>query len=466
MIARRLTLLAAALTLAGCASLSPDGGFSPVAQTAKERLGADITWARTDAERDAVSARVSELLRQPLSADGAVQVALLNNKGLQAAFYELGISDADRVQATRLANPGFSFGRLQRGDKVEIDRGIHLNLARLLTLPLATEMEARRFRQTQGEVTLQVLSLASQTRKAHVQAVAATEAVRYQQQVQEAADAGAELAKRMAAVGNWNKLQQAREQGFYADATLNLARALQAQSVARERLTRLMGLWGAQTAFTLPERLPDLPKVPQDLPEVERTALAQRLDVQAARLGAQQTASNLGLTRATRFVNVLEVGAVHNSLSNAPPQRGYEIGFELPLFDWGTARVAKAEAIYMQAVQRAADTAINARSEVRQAYLGYRSQFEIARHHRDEIVPLKKRIAEENLLRYNGMLIGVFELLADTRSQIASVNAYIDALRDFWLAQAELDMALIGKPSLTAMPADATPAIDNGANAH
>ena len=466
MIARRLTLLAAALILAGCASLSPDGGFSPVAQTAKERLGADITWARTDAERDAVSARVSELLRQPLSADGAVQVALLNNKGLQAAFYELGISDADRVQATRLANPGFSFGRLQRGDKVEIDRGIHLNLARLLTLPLATEMEARRFRQTQGEVTLQVLSLASQTRKAHVQAVAATEAVRYQQQVQEAADAGAELAKRMAAVGNWNKLQQAREQGFYADATLNLARALQAQSVARERLTRLMGLWGAQTAFTLPERLPDLPKVPQDLPEVERTALAQRLDVQAARLGAQQTASNLGLTRATRFVNVLEVGAVHNSLSNAPPQRGYEIGFELPLFDWGTARVAKAEAIYMQAVQRAADTAINARSEVRQAYLGYRSQFEIARHHRDEIVPLKKRIAEENLLRYNGMLIGVFELLADTRSQIASVNAYIDALRDFWLAQAELDMALIGKPSLTAMPADATPAIDNGANAH
>ena len=463
---RRVTLLAAALTLAGCASLSPDGGFSPVAQTAKDRLGVDIAWARTDAERDAVSTRVSELLRQPLTADGAVQVALLNNKGLQAAFYELGISDAERVQATRLANPGFSFSRLQRGDEVEINRGIHINLARLLTLPLATEMEARRFRQTQGEVTLQVLGLASQTRKAHVQAVAATEAVRYQQQVQEAADAGAELAKRMAAVGNWNKLQQAREQGFYADATLNLARAMQAQNVARERLTRLMGLWGAQTAFTLPERLPDLPKAPQDLPDVERTALAQRLDVQAARLGAEQTAKNLGLTQATRFVNVLEVGAVHNSLSNAPPQRGYEIGFELPLFDWGTARVAKAEAIYMQAVQRAAETAINARSEVRQAYLGYRSQFEMARHHRDEIVPLKKRIAEENLLRYNGMLIGVFELLADTRSQIASVNAYIDALRDFWLAQAELDMALIGKPSLTAMPADATPAMDNGANAH
>ena len=224
-----------------------------------------------------------------------------------------------------------------------------------------------------------------------------------------------------------------------------------------------MGLWGAQTAFTLPERLPDLPKAPQDLPDVERTALAQRLDVQAARLGAEQTAKNLGLTQATRFVNVLEVGAVRNSLSTAPPQRGYEIGFELPLFDWGTARVAKAEAIYMQAVQRAAETAINARSEVRQAYRGYRSQFEMARHHRDEIVPLKKRIAEENLLRYNGMLLGVFELLADARAQIASVNNAIVALRDFWVARSDLDMALIGRPSLSMPSGPAITAVPGGA---
>ena len=131
--------------------------------------------------------------------------------------------------------------------------------------------------------------------------------------------------------------------------------------------------------------------------------------------------------------------------------RGYTISLELPIFDWGTARVAKAEAIYMQSVNRAAQTAINARSEVRQANKGYRSSFEIARHFRDEIVPLKKRISEENLLRYNGMLIGVFELLADARSQIGSVQGYIAALRDFWIAQAELDMALIGKPSMSAM---------------
>jgi outer membrane protein TolC len=133
-------------------------------------------------------------------------------------------------------------------------------------------------------------------------------------------------------------------------------------------------------------------------------------------------------------------------------KKGYEVSFELPLFDWGSARVARAEAQYMQAIDLAAEAAINARSEVREAYHGYRSSFELARHYRDEVVPIRKRISDENLLRYNGMLIGVFELLADARSQITSVNSYIESLRDFWIAQADLEMSLIGKPNLSIMP--------------
>ena len=133
------------------------------------------------------------------------------------------------------------------------------------------------------------------------------------------------------------------------------------------------------------------------------------------------------------------------------------MSFELPLFEWGTSRVARAEAIYMQSVNRAAQTAIEARSEVREAYGIYRSSYDIARHIRDEVVPLRKRISEENQLRYNGMLIGVFDLLADARAQVLGVNSYIEALRDFWLAQADLDMALVGKPSLSAMPISGTP---------
>ena len=455
----------ALIALSGCATFSSDGGFGTVEQTAKERLGKDVKWARTDADRDAIDKRVAQLLEQPLSADDAVQIALLNNRGLQASFAELGISEADRVQAGRLPNPGFSFGRLTQGSGVEIDRSIQFNLARLVMLPTVNQIESRRFEQTRGAVALSMLSLASETRKAYYVAIAAEETGRYMLQVQTAAEAGAELARRQTQAGNWNKLQQAREQSFYADAALNLARSEQTRGAARERLTRLMGLWGQQTQFRLPERLPDLPKAPNDLPDIEQTAMARRLDVQAAKLGTEQLAQNLGLTRATRFVNVLEVGVVRNSYRDAPSERGYTISVELPLFDWGDARVAKAEATYMQAVNRAAETAINARSEVRGAYANYRTSYDIARHFRDEIVPLKKRISEENQLRYNGMLIGVFELLADARSQITSVNGYIEALRDFWLAQADLDMALIGTPSMTAMPA-AMSTMDSGAAAH
>jgi outer membrane protein TolC len=282
-------------------------------------------------------------------------------------------------------------------------------------------------------------------------------------QVKQAAEASAELARRMEQVGNFTKLQRAREQVFYADAAQNLARAEQAQRSTRERLTRLLGAWGSQTQFTLPERLPDLPKDVMELPDIERTAMAQRLDVQGAKLAAEQTARNLGLTRTTRFINVLELGLVRNSSNEAPTQRGWEIGFELPLFDWGGARVARAEAVYMQTLHRAAETAVNARSEVREAYGAYRSAYDLARHQRDEVVPLNQRIAEENVLRYNGMLIGVFELLADARSQIASVNGSIQALRDFWIAQADLDMALIGKPSLAAAAGPAMAAEAAGA---
>ena len=464
---RLAALLLAAAALGGCASFSPDSGFSPVQEAAKQRLGKDLQWSRSQGDADTIERRVQELLAKPLSVDDAVQVALLNNRGLQARFQDLGITEAEVVQAGRLPNPGFSFGRLKQGDEIELERGLHVNLARLLAMPLVTRLEARRLEQVKAEVTMDMLSLASDTRKAYFQSLAAEESVRYMRQVKEVAEASAELARRMEAVGNFNKLARAREQAFYADASLGLARAEQAQRSSRERLIRLLGLWGGQTQFGLPARLPDLPDAPKDQPDIERLAMAQRLDVQAAKLGAEQTARNLGLTKTTRFINVLELGLVRNSSNEAPRQTGWEVGLELPLFDWGGARVARAEAVYMQALHRAAKTAIDARSEVREAYGNYRSAYDIARHQRDEIVPLKKRISEEQVLRYNGMLIGVFELLADARSQIASVNGYIESLRDFWLAQADLEMALIGKASMAAPVAGGgTPAAEAGGAPH
>jgi outer membrane protein TolC len=446
----RLLLWLAAAVLAGCAGVSPDAGFSKVQQTARSQLRKDLLMASADSDHERIAARVAEPLSRPLSADDTVQLALLNNRGLQADLQDLTIGDAERAHAGRLPNPGFSFSRLSRGEEREIERGLHLSLARLLALPWIQELEARRFEQTQAEVAMAVLTLAADTRKAWSRTVAAEEGVRYQREVMAAAVASAEPARRMAAVGNFSKLERAREQGFYADAALDLARALQARQASRERLIRLLGLWGGQTDIVLPERLPGLPA---------------EAAVQAARLHAAQTAKNLGLTRATGGINVLELGAVRNGSNEAPTQRGWEISLELPLFDAGDARSARAEAVYRRALHRAAATAIDARSEVHGAHANYRSAWDIARHHRDEIVPLHQQVADESLLRYNGMRIGVFGLLADARVQLASVNAAIEALRDFWLAQADLDMALIGKPGQSA-PGVPGPAAASAAPAH
>ena len=453
------------LLIAGCASFSPDGGFNSIEKTAKERIDKDLRWQRSDADRDATKKRVSELLQKPLSIDDAVQIALLNNRGLQASFDELGIAEADVVAAGRVPNPHFTLRRASHGDLYTIEQTLTFNLLSILTIPLKSQMETRHFEQTQRALTMEILRLASETRKAYILAVAAEENVRYMDKVKTVAESSAELARRMASVGNFNKLSQAREQGFYADAALNHARAAQSQVGAREKLIRLLGLWGTDIQFKLPERLPDLPANPDDLPNVEQVAMAQRLDVQAMKLSTESLAKNLGLSKATRFINALEIGPtrVLEGAKSDSYRKGFELSLEIPIFDWGSAKVAKAESLYMQSVNRLAEAAVNARSEVRESYQGYRVTYDIAKHFRDEIVPIRKRIAEENLLRYNGMLIGVFDLLADARAQITSVNGYIDALRDFWLAKADLDMAMIGKPNITSINSSAMMAGDGPA---
>jgi outer membrane protein TolC len=442
----RVPIAAAALLLLGaCVSLSDDAGFAKVQQAVKERTGADTKWTRSDGELDTVRGRVRELLAKPLGPSEAVQIALLNNPGLQASYAEVGIAEADLVQASRWRGPTLSFARLRRGEETEIERGVFFDVLGLLTIPLSTRASRSRLEATQQRAAGEGLRVALDARKAWFQAVAAQETAKYMEQVRESAEASAELARRMAGVGNFPKLTHAREQAFYADATAQLARARHNATAARERLARLMGLWGEGQAFELPARLPDLPQSVREGGDLEAQALAQRLDVQGARRDAESLASSLGLTKVTRFVSLLEVGVLHNSETGKPQQRGWEVELGIPIFDFGGARAARAERLYMQAVSRTVGTAVDARSEVRETYSAYRTAFDLAKHYRDEIVPLRKRISEEVLLRYNGMLASVFELLADSRDQVAAVNSYIESLRDFWLAESDLQMALTGR---------------------
>ena len=465
---RPVVLCAAWLALSGCATFSEDGGFGAVESAVRERSGQQARWIRSADEAASVRTRVGELLAAPLSVDAAAQIALLSNPGLQADYAEIGIAEADLVRASRWSGPKLSFARLRRGDEVEFERSVFLDVLGLVTIPLATRAEGKRFEAAKTRAASRALAVAHEARLAWVGAVTAEQSVRYLGQVRDAADAGAELARRMAAVGNWSKLSQAREQVFYADATAQLARAQQARVAARERLVRALGLWGEDTAFALPERLPDLPQQPREAGAVEAQAIAQRLDVQAARRDAESLAESLGLARSTRFLDLVELGYHHSGETGGAHQRGWEIELRVPLFDFGEARTVRAEHQYTQAVNRARETAIRARSEVREAYHAYRTAFDLARHYRDEIVPLRKAISEEVLLRYNGMLASVFELLAESRESIAAVNGYILALQDFWIAESALQVAMTAHSpgSLGAVAAPAAAGARAAAPAH
>jgi len=462
------TALAAALpamVLGGCTSFSADGGLDAVSTMTETRIGQPVSLSPSGApttarpaDRTAKDAeRIKVLLGQPLSAANAQAIALLNNEGLKGALAALGASEADLVQAGRLRNPGLSFTRVRGGGDGEIDRGVVFDLAGLLTLPARRGIAAERFEQAKLQTAAVAVALANDTRRAYFMAVAAQQKVGFMEQVEAAAQASADLAAGMAKAGNWSQLDQQRQQVFYAEASAAVSRARLNGAATRERLLQLLGFAAEPAGFALPERLPDLPARLDDIADVETQAMARRLDVQMARRDTAATASALGLTRASAFVNVLDAGYANQSQSGLPRENGYSVSLELPVFDWGDARTAKARAMYMEAVARTADTAVRARSQVRLAYGGYRSAYALARHYRDDIVPLRKQISDEVLLRYNGMLLSIFELLSDARDQVASVDTAIEAERDFWIAETTLQAAINGSGEGSAINVKETP---------
>jgi outer membrane protein TolC len=444
-----LLITLAALGVGGCTSFTRDSGFDAVADGARRHLSAEIQWPRTSQEQTKVDARVAALLANPLSAEDAVQIALLNNRMLQGAFEELGISEADLVQAGRLPNPRFDLRHAAAAGQYDVEETLSLNVLALLTMPYARAIEKQRFAQAQSVAVLRVAQLAKDTREAYYAAVAAHQSCGYRFKVDAAAQTAATLAQRMVAAGNWNRLDLAREQDFHTDAVQELTRAHLAEEASRERLLSLMGLPAAKSAtqnLQLAQALPILPANLEELPYVESTLLQNRLDLQLMRLRMDELQRRLKLTRSTRFVNVLDAGAtrVRQGPRDAPYERGYTITLEVPIFDGGSARVKRSEALYAQAVDRFRQAAIEARSQIRLAYAGYRAAFELARQQRDEVLPLSKAITQENLLRYNASQISIFELLSGAREQAAGLDGYIQCVRDFWIAKSRLDAALLG----------------------
>ncbi|NIX78259.1 TolC family protein [Microvirga sp. c23x22] len=457
---RRFLLAGAAflpLALAGCATFSPDNGLSLARGITQQELGKGVVKTTTEVDAAAAQARAEALLKKPLTPDSAVQIALLQNRGLQAAFNDLGVSEAVYVEATLPPRPTFALSRLAGGLELEVERQILIGLFELATLPGRAAIAEQRFRAAQFRTAEAVLRLAAETRRQYYRTIAANQQVAFLEQALASAEAMSQLAQQLGESGALNKLEQAREHAFYVELGAQLARARIEQKVARERLTRQLGVWGREIDFRLPNALPSLPASLVSAKDIERRALETRVDLRALRADLNAVAGQYGLTGATRFISDIELaglqkydrktfidaaeGKVEREKLN---RRGLEIAFQIPIYDFGEIGVRNAEETYMAAANRVAERAVNVRSEAREAYLRYRGHYDLAQHYQSRVLPLRQAIQDESLLQYSGMLADVSQLIIDARARILSNLDAINARRDFWIAATDLKAALVG----------------------
>ena len=456
----RLALAAALpLLLAGCATTTVPAdvsdaaaSFAPVSARTSAVTRSRAVWVQSAAEASALSAQVSGLVRRKMiGPDIAVQVALLNNKGLQAAYADVGMSAADVWQASLLVNPTVSVGMIGIDPVRTVEGAVVSNILAMITRPRRVAIAEVRFRQAQLVAAEETLRLASDTRRAWINAVSAWETVSYYNRAQQAADAASALAEKLGETGAFTKTGQAREHVFYAELAGQAAEARLAARTAKEELTRLMGLWGSDVDYKVPNALPAIPRSLAAKRAIEAEALHNRVDLEIARLALAAEAESYGLTQATRYLTDLELLAgveveresdEEGTTTSAVPFA--EVEFVIPVFDTGEARMRKAELAYMRAANLLAEKAVNIRSQARAAYDAYRSTHEIARHYRNNVVPLRVKIEEESVLTYNGMITNTFELLADTRAKINSIMLSLNAKRAFWLADVDLGTAIHG----------------------
>lgn len=443
---------AALLLLAGCASVAPDGLRGAVLQHAQDRLPAGAALPAPDhSARQQAQASIAVWLQQPLDADTAVRIALLNNPGLQARLAQLAGQDAARAQALTLLNPTLSLARLTSPHEREIERQLSVGLVQLITLPWRTRWQGWQMERATLDAAQQVLALAADTRRAWLRAVAARQVLAARERMHAAAQVGAELAERMARVGNFSRLQQAQQLSVQHDSAAQLARARLAAALESEQLARLMGLWGPQAELALPDQLPALPRA-ADLrsgDDAEATALRERLDVRALRRDLDTAAARSGWAGVGAVFGDLGLSYSRNTATerasgHSEVTRGWELDIPVPLFDWGGAATAGARAELQRSAAQLRATALDARSQARSSWLRYRTAWDLAQQQQAEVVPLSQLRQDEAVLRYNGMFISTWELLAQARATTQAVATASELQRDFWLSEVDLQLALSG----------------------
>ncbi len=424
-----------------------------------------LHWYTGADEDQQVHRAIDELLSQELTAEQAIQIALLNNRGLQATYQELGLAQADLVQAGLLSNPVFSGSVLipLDGGRSEVEFGIAQNFLELLTIPMRKRIAQSQYEEARLQVTVKVYDLAYQTRLAYYRAQAWAQRVEMYEQIVLATELSYDFARRLREAGNITELELARQRERYESARLTLRQAEAQYAHQREQLTRLMGVFGQDTQWRIAGRLADVPEKPELLDELESQVIGKSLDLSIARQRILTAGQRLGFNDATAWFDELELGA------EATYEDAWSVGpswsVPLPLFDRGQGRVARSRAELRQQQERYSQLAIELRSLARAARIDMELAADTAKHYQQIVLPLRQKIVNETQLQYNAMQAGLFELLDARQQQIQAGEGYITAVLDYWVADAAIDQMRLGRmPSAGGMldrPADRT--MDDGA---
>jgi len=445
-IIRNSLLLLTAGAVAGCAHVDPNPAFQELANTVRLRTGKRVQWNRGSAEDAEAQAAVASLLSRPLTAGSAVQVALLNNHRLQASYEELGIAQADLVEAGLLRNPIFTFERRLPGQALEAD--LLKEFIDILLLPLRKRIAQAQFEAAKLRVGHEILSVAAEVRAAFYEHQGDQQLVDLRKSVADATERAAETALKMNEAGNLRDLDLASEQASHAQAKIELAKAQSEAVQTREKLNKLMGAFGTQTNWTVALRLPELLGGEVSTSQLESRAIQQRLDLAAARQQFIAEARGRGIARAEAILQGAEIGAHYeHEIEGSVHSIGPSVNVPIPIFNQGQPASARAGAKMRQAEQRYLALA----AEQRYLALAARDKMLLSRrqveYFKSTALPTRTRVTEESQLEYNAMQIGPFQLLQAKQEEVKTGAESVEALRDYWVARAELEKAVGGSLS-------------------
>jgi len=434
--------LVAPLTFSACATVSNERVRADVSGTVSARLEQTVDWNAGTPEDASIRTAVDQMLRDELTIDEAVAIALINNRDMRATLERTGVARADLIQAGMAENPVFGLEVLS-GDVGTVRQfEVFQELLSIFTLSARKNLAGKELERARLEVAQFALDLAADVKKTYYGLLADKQSIALYGQVLDATEAAAILASRQYRAGTLSLRERAMQQSFYSQSALQGAQAEARFAVDREKLNRLLGLWGSRTNWVLPERLPDVPAEIQTGEEFERRAMTERLSLAAMRAEVENAYMALDYGRQTRWLSVLGIQYTVDRAEDGAYLRGPKIVFGLPLFDQGQGRMARLEAELKDAENRYAQDAINIRSEVREAASRLNAAHGLLKHYRSAVLPLADQVVGETLKFYNGMLVGVYELLNAKQTQIHAASDYIGVWRDFWVAWADLELAI------------------------